>query len=83
MTAAAVAGRPAWPGRALAAVALAAGKMTGRVLGLAPSVPGVSGAALVTAGAAMVVHAVFRQVPELGVAAAVAGMFLLLLDRRL
>lgn len=45
--------------------------------------PGIGGAAVFTAGAAMVVHGVFRQVPLLGVAALVAGVFGLLADRGL
>jgi hypothetical protein len=50
---------------------------------LVRGLPGVGGAAVFTAGAAMVVHGVFRQVPLLGVAALVAGVFGLLMDRRL
>jgi hypothetical protein len=58
----------------LAAVALAAGKVTGHVLSVLPTVPGLAGAAMVAYGAAMV----YRPA---GVIA--GGAFLLLLDRRI
>lgn len=72
--AAVAAGRPGWRDRALAAAALAAGKVTGRLLSALPTVPGLAGAAMVAWGAAMV----YRPA---GVIA--GGAFLLLLDRRL
>lgn len=55
----------------------------GTVVRWSMSLPGVAGAAGVTFGVSVIVHAVFRQVPALGVAALVAGAFALLLDRRL
>jgi hypothetical protein len=58
----------------LAPVAVAAGWLTGRVLSVLPTVPGLAGAAMVAYGAAMV------YLPA-GVIA--GGAFLLLLDRRL
>ena len=45
--------------------------------------PGIGGAAVFTAGSAMVVNGVWHQVPLLGVAALVAGVFGLLADRDL
>ena len=72
--AAVAAGSSRWPDRALAAAATAAGKVTGRVLGLLPTVPGLAGAAMVAWGVAMV----YRPA---GVIA--GGAFLLLLDRRI
>jgi len=47
------------------------------------SLPGIGGAAAVSYGVAAVVHGVFGQVPELGAALIVAGVFGLLADRRL
>lgn len=47
------------------------------------SLPGLLGAAGVSYGSAAVVHGVFGQVPELAVAAVVAGVFALVLDRQL
>lgn len=47
------------------------------------SLPGVLGAAALAYGGAVVVHGVFHQVPLLGVAALVAGVFGLLADRGL
>lgn len=65
------------------AAAEPAGRLVGTLVRWSATVPGVAGAAGVTIGAAMVVHGVFRQVPELGLVAAVGGVFLLALDRRL
>jgi hypothetical protein len=65
------------------AAATVAGWVTGRALLSWRTVPGLSGAVLVTAGLAVFVHSVFRQVPGLSVAAVVAGVFLLLADRRI
>jgi len=45
--------------------------------------PGIGGAAVFTAGSAMVVHGIFHQVPLFGVAFLVAGVFGLLADRQL
>lgn len=50
---------------------------------LVRGVPGVGGAAAVTAGVAMIVHGVFGQVPAAGVALAVGGVFGLMIDRGL
>jgi predicted phage tail protein len=47
------------------------------------TVPGIAGAAALTWGVAMVVHGVFHQVPSLGAALVVGGVFGLLADRRL
>jgi hypothetical protein len=62
---------------------LAAAGAAGTVARWSAAIPGVGGAAAVSFGAAVVVHGVFRQVPALGVAALVAGVFGLLADRRL
>ena len=62
---------------------LAAAGAAGTLVRWTGAVPGVAGAAGVTIGAAMIIHGVFPRVPELGVAALVAGTFGLLADRRL
>ena len=66
-------------GRLLGAVDAAAVPAGLAIRGL----PGIGGAMAVTAGAAAVVHGVFHQVPLLGVAALVVGVFGLLADRQL
>lgn len=63
--------------------ALAAAGAAGTLVRWSASVPGVAGAAGVTIGAAMIIHGVFGQVPELGAALAVGGVFGLLMDRRI
>jgi hypothetical protein len=63
--------------------ALAVAGPAGTLVRWSASVPGVAGAAGVTIGAAMIVHGVFGQVPELGAALAVGGVFGLLMDRRI
>ena len=65
------------------AAARPAGVVVGRALRWSAAVPGVAGAAAVSIGAAMIVHGVFHQVPGVGVAAAVGGLFCLLMDRNL
>ena len=78
--------RELWRARRLALAGKAAevtGWLAGRLLASQRLVPGVGGSASLTAGLAVVVHSVFRQVPALGVAAAVAGVFLLVLDKRI
>jgi hypothetical protein len=62
---------------------LRAAAAAGTVVHWSASLPGIGGAAAVTVGVSMIVHGVFRQVPELGAAALVAGVFGLLADRRL
>jgi len=62
---------------------LAGAFAAGTLVRWSASVPGVAGAAGVTIGAAMIVHGVFHQVPELGVMAAAGGVFGLLADRQL
>lgn len=47
------------------------------------SLPGVLGGAGAVYGVAVIVHAVWHQVPALGVAALAAAPFLLVLDRRI
>jgi hypothetical protein len=47
------------------------------------AIPGIGGAAAVTTGAAAIAHAICHPLPALGVAAAVGGVFLLLLDAKL
>jgi hypothetical protein len=61
----------------------AAGWVAGRVLRVAPTVPGVAGAGLVSLGAGEVTGHVFGHGLAPWVAAAVGGVFLLLLDRRI
>jgi hypothetical protein len=68
-----------WRGRLHGAVDAAAVPAGLAVRGL----PGIGGAAVFTAGSAMVVHGVFHQVPLFGVALLVAGVFGLLADRQL
>lgn len=71
-----------WPDvrlRLLIRAAKVAGTAVRLVRGPGRALPGIAGAAAVTLGAAIVVHAVFRQVPAVGVAALVAGVFALLL----
>lgn len=65
------------------AAATPAGTVVGWSLASLSSLPGVLGAAGVSCGSAVVVHSVFGQVPELPVGLLVAGVFGLLLDRRL
>jgi len=74
VAAVAAGGRRDWRDALLGGLAAAAGKVTGRVLAVLPTVPGLAGAAMVAYGAAMV----YRPA---GVIA--GGAFLLLLDRRL
>lgn len=62
---------------------LTAAGVAGTLVRWSASVPGVAGALGVTIGAAMIVNGVFSQVPRLGVALAVGGVFGLLADRRL
>lgn len=62
---------------------LAGASAAGTLVRWSASVPGVAGAAGVTIGVAMIVHGVFHQVPPLGAALAVGGVFGLLADRRL
>jgi len=70
------------------------GRLRGRLRGVADAaavpaglavrgLPGIGGAAVFTAGSAMVVHGVFHQVPTIGVALLVAGAFGLIADRQL
>lgn len=68
-----------WPRWLLGAADAAAVPVGVAVRGL----PGIGGAAVFTAGSAMVVHGVFHQVPVIGVALLVAGAFGLLADRQL
>lgn len=74
MVAVAAGGRRDWRDVLLGRAAEVAGRLTGRVLRVAPTVPGLAGAAMVAYGAAMV----YRPA---GVIA--GGAFLLLLDRRI
>lgn len=62
---------------------LALATPVGLVVGWSRSLPGIAGAAAVTYGVSAVVHGLVHQVPELGVAALVAGGFGLMMDRRL
>lgn len=65
------------------AAAVPAGTVVGWSLGSLSSLPGVLGAAGFTWGLADVVHSLVHQVPEVGAAVLVAGVFALLLDRQL
>lgn len=73
---------PEWRGLPRRA-ALAAAGPAGTAVRWCRPLPGIGGAAGVSWGLAMIVHGVFGQVPELGVAAAAAGAFGLMLDRKL
>lgn len=61
----------------------AAGWVAGKALRVAPTVPGVAGAALVSLGAGEVTGHVFGHGLAPWVAAVAGGVFLLLLDRRI
>jgi fatty acid desaturase len=65
------------------AAAAPAGAFVGTLMRWSATVPGIAGAAALTWGVAMVVHGVFHQVPSLGAALVVGGVFGLLADRRL
>jgi hypothetical protein len=60
-----------------------AGVVVGRALNWSRSVPGIGGAASVTAGLSVAAHAAWRWLPVYAVALAVGGVFGLLADRRL
>lgn len=59
------------------------GVLTGRVLAIAPSLPGLAGAAAVSAGSGFAVSHVFGHGLAPWVGLTVGGVFALLLDRRL
>jgi hypothetical protein len=70
-------------GRLAARAVVGAGKVAGRVLRVAPTVPGLAGAALVSACGGEVTGHVFGHGLAPWVAGLAGGMFLLLLDRRI
>jgi hypothetical protein len=76
-------GAPGVRGRVSAAVAVAAGKMTGRVLSVLPTVPGLTGAAMASVCAGEVTGHVFGHGLAPWVAGLAGSVFLLILDRRL
>lgn len=55
----------------------------GTLVRYSSTVPGVAGIGALAYGWAAVIHGIFGQVPELGVALGIAGVFLLLIDRNL
>jgi hypothetical protein len=57
--------------------------VVGTALGWSRTVPGVGGAAAVTYGAAVTVHAAWHWLPVYAVALVVGGVFALALDRQL
>lgn len=67
----------------LGAVATAAGWVSGRVLRVAPSLPGVAGAAGVSAGAGFLASHIWGHGLAPWVGLTVGGVFALALDRRL
>jgi hypothetical protein len=75
--------RPGWRDALLGALATAAGKVTGRALRIAPTVPGVAGAAALSVCTGGLAGHVFGHGLTPWVAGLVGGVFLLLLDRRL
>ena len=60
---------------------LAAATFAGTVVGWSRTLPGVGGAAAVTAGLTVVAHAIWHWLPGYGVALLAAGAFGLLIDR--
>ncbi len=71
------------PRAAAGPLASAAGWTAGRVLALLPLVPGVAGAAMISAGAGEVAGHVFGHGLTPWVAVTLGGVFALLLDRRI
>lgn len=69
--------------RLLDRAAAPAGAAAGTVLGWSRTVPGVGGAAAFTFGAAGAAHAVWHWLPMLYPALVIAGVFGLMMDRRL
>lgn len=65
------------------ALAVPAGSVVGTAMGWSSLLPGVGGAAAVSWGAADVVHSLAPSVPMLGATVLVAGIFGLVMDRRL
>jgi hypothetical protein len=57
--------------------------VVGTVLGWSKTVPGVGGAAALTAGLSVLAHAAWHWVPLYAVALVVGGVFGLAMDRRL
>jgi hypothetical protein len=57
--------------------------VVGTVLGWSRSVPGVGGAAALTAGVSVITHAAWHWVPVYAVALVVGGVFGILADRRI
>jgi hypothetical protein len=76
-------GRPGRLSRALDVLADVAGRVTGRVLAVAPSVPGLAGAVMVSAAAGEVASHVFGHGLAPWVGIGVGGVFGLLWDRRI
>ena len=83
MAAVAAHGRPGLLARAAAVTAVVSGKITGRIISVLPTLPGIGGAVLVSLGTGETVSHVLGRGLAPWVGLTVGGVFALMLDRNI